>query len=143
MDSRTALVTLARFAQGQWGMVTSAQAVQAGVSYMQLKRMTEAGLLEKAGQGVYLMIGGQAAAAPRGQGGLAADGPGGAGLGAAAARPQQRDRIPPFGGDAAATRRPRGAGHGVHHPAAADQPGPPGEAARGHARAVRGDLGGR
>jgi len=63
MDSRTALVTLARFAQGQWGMVTSAQAVQAGVSYMQLKRMTEAGLLEKAGQGVYLMIGGQAAAA--------------------------------------------------------------------------------
>ena len=63
MDSRTALVTLARFAQGQWGMVTSAQAVQAGVSYMQLKRMTEAGLLDKAGQGVYLMIGGQAAAA--------------------------------------------------------------------------------
>jgi len=63
MDSRTALVTLARFAQGQWGMVTSAQAVKAGVSYMQLKRMTEAGLLEKAGQGVYLMIGGQAAAA--------------------------------------------------------------------------------
>jgi hypothetical protein len=63
MDSRTALVTLARFAQGQWGMVTSAQAVQAGVGYMQLKRMTEAGLLEKAGQGVYLMIGGQAAAA--------------------------------------------------------------------------------
>src|SRR5207248_1731762 len=45
------------------GMVTSAQAVPAGVSYMQLKRMTEAGLLEKAGQGVYLMIGGQAAAA--------------------------------------------------------------------------------
>src|SRR6476469_3409065 len=63
MDSRTALVTLARFAQGQWGMVTSAQAVTAGVSYMQLKRMAEAGLLEKAGQGVYLMIGGQAAAA--------------------------------------------------------------------------------
>src|SRR5882724_6076513 len=57
MDSRTALVTLARFAQGQWGMVTSAQAVTAGVSYMQLKRMAEAG------QGVYLMIGGQAAAA--------------------------------------------------------------------------------
>src|SRR5439155_1647776 len=66
MDSRTALVTLARFAQGQWGMVTSAQAVPAGVSYMQLKRMTEAGLLEKAGQGVYLMIGGQAAAAAGG-----------------------------------------------------------------------------
>src|SRR5882757_2868795 len=63
MDSRTALVTLARFAQGQWGMVTSAQAVKADVSYMQVKRMTEAGLLEKAGQGVYLMIGGQAAAA--------------------------------------------------------------------------------
>src|SRR3954469_189011 len=63
MDSRTALVTLARFARGQWGMVTSAQAVQAGIGYMQLKRMTEAGLLEKAGQGVYLMIGGQAAAA--------------------------------------------------------------------------------
>src|SRR6201994_2145802 len=65
MDSRTALVTLARFAQGQWGMVTSAQAVEAGVSYMQLKRMTEAGLLEKAGQGGYLMIGGQGAAAAR------------------------------------------------------------------------------
>src|SRR5258705_275762 len=42
MDSRTALVTLARFAQGQWGMVTSAQAVTAGVSYMQLKRMARA-----------------------------------------------------------------------------------------------------
>jgi hypothetical protein len=43
-------------------MVTSAQAVAAGVSYMQLKRMTDAGLLDRAGPGVYLMIGGQAAA---------------------------------------------------------------------------------
>ncbi len=43
-------------------MVTSAQAVTAGVSYMQVKRMTEAGLLEKAGPGVYVMIGGEAAA---------------------------------------------------------------------------------
>jgi hypothetical protein len=62
MDTRTALLTLARYAQGQWGMVTSAQAVAAGVGYMQVKRMTEVGLLEKVGQGVYLMIGGQAAA---------------------------------------------------------------------------------
>jgi hypothetical protein len=62
MDTRTALLTLARYAKSQWGMVTSAQAVAAGVGYMQLKRMTETGLLEKAGQGVYLMIGGQAAA---------------------------------------------------------------------------------
>jgi hypothetical protein len=62
MDSRTALITIARYARGQWGMVTSAQAVAAGVSYMQLKRMTDGGLLERAGPGVYLMIGGQAAA---------------------------------------------------------------------------------
>src|SRR5580704_9337174 len=62
MDSRAALIAIARYARGQWGMVTSAQAVAAGVSYMQIKRMTEAGLLEKAGPGVYLMIGGQAAA---------------------------------------------------------------------------------
>jgi predicted transcriptional regulator of viral defense system len=61
MDSRAALVTLARYAQGQWGMVTSAQAIAAGVNYMQVKRMAGAGLLEKAGPGVYLLIGGQAA----------------------------------------------------------------------------------
>ena len=62
MDSRAALIAIARYARGQWGMVTSAQAVAAGVSYMQIKRMTEAGLLEKAGPGVYVMIGGEAAA---------------------------------------------------------------------------------
>jgi hypothetical protein len=62
MDSRAALIAIARYARGQWGMVTSAQALAAGVSYMQVKRMTEAGLLEKAGPGVYVMIGGQAAA---------------------------------------------------------------------------------
>ena len=62
MDSRAALIAIARYARGQWGMVTSAQAVTAGVSYMQVKRMTEAGLLEKAGPGVYVMIGGEAAA---------------------------------------------------------------------------------
>jgi hypothetical protein len=62
MDSRAALITIAHFARGQWGMVTSAQAVAAGVSYMQLKRMADGGLLERAGPGVYLMIGGQAAA---------------------------------------------------------------------------------
>jgi len=62
MDSRAALIAIARYARGQWGMVTSAQAVTAGVSYMQIKRMTEAGLLEKAGPGVYVMIGGEAAA---------------------------------------------------------------------------------
>jgi len=49
MDSRTALVTLDRFAQGQWGMVTSAQAVKADVSYMQLKRMTEGGAAREGG----------------------------------------------------------------------------------------------
>jgi len=62
MDSRAALIAIARYARGQWGMVTSAQALAADVSYMQVKRMTEAGLLEKAGPGVYIMIGGQAAA---------------------------------------------------------------------------------
>lgn len=66
MNSREALLILARYAKGQWGMVTSAQATAAGVNYMQLKRMTEAGLLERIGTGVYLMIGGQASAA-RGQ----------------------------------------------------------------------------
>lgn len=63
MHSRDALLAIARYAKGQWGMVTSAQATAAGVNYMQLKRMTEAGLLERTGPGVYLMIGGQAAAA--------------------------------------------------------------------------------
>jgi hypothetical protein len=63
MDSRAALVAIARFAQGQWGMVTSAQAITVGVNYMQLKRMTAAGLLDRIASGVYLMIGGQAAAA--------------------------------------------------------------------------------
>jgi hypothetical protein len=62
MHSRDALLAIARYAQGQWGMVTSAQATAVGVNYMQLNRMTEAGLLERAGLGVYLMIGGQAAA---------------------------------------------------------------------------------
>jgi hypothetical protein len=62
VDSLTTLITIAHYARGQWGMVTSAQAVAAGVSYMQLKRMTDGGLLERAGPGVYLMIGGQAAA---------------------------------------------------------------------------------
>ena len=61
MDSRAALLTLARYAQGQWGMVTSAQAIASGVNYMQLKRMADAELLEKVGPGVYLLIGGQAA----------------------------------------------------------------------------------
>lgn len=61
MDSRSALICLARYAQGQWGMVTSAQATAAGVNYMQVKRMAEAGLLEKVGPGVYLLIGGHAA----------------------------------------------------------------------------------
>jgi hypothetical protein len=62
MHSRDALLAIARYARGQWGMVTSAQATAVGVNYMQLKRMTEAGLLERAGTGVYVMIGGQAAA---------------------------------------------------------------------------------
>jgi hypothetical protein len=66
MHSRDALLAIARYAKGQWGMVTSAQATAVGVNYMQLKRMTEAGLLERVGTGVYVMIGGQAAAA-RGQ----------------------------------------------------------------------------
>jgi Transcriptional regulator, AbiEi antitoxin len=61
MDSRAALISLARYAQGQWGMVTSAQATAVGVNYMQVKRMAEAGLLEKVGPGVYLLIGGHAA----------------------------------------------------------------------------------
>jgi Transcriptional regulator, AbiEi antitoxin len=63
MHSRDALLAIARYAKGQWGMVTSAQATAVGVNYMQLKRMTEAGLLERVGTGVYVMIGGQAAAA--------------------------------------------------------------------------------
>src|SRR2546423_13985200 len=102
MDSRTALVTLARFAQGQWGMVTSAQAVQAGVSYMQLKRMTEAGLLGKAGQGGYLMIGGRAAAARAraGQGGRLRVGPAGPARGRPPARPDNPALSPPSGAEA-------------------------------------------
>ncbi len=51
---RTAgLALLTDRAAGQWGLVTAAQALQEGVSRMQLGRMVDAGLLERLAQGVY------------------------------------------------------------------------------------------
>lgn len=51
---RTAdLAVLTERAAGQWGLVTAAQALQEGVSRMQLGRMVDAGVLERVAHGVY------------------------------------------------------------------------------------------
>lgn len=53
MRSRQALETLAGLSSAQWGMFTSAQAAQRGVSRLDLSRLAEAGLVERVLHGVY------------------------------------------------------------------------------------------
>lgn len=50
-------VLLADLAADQWGLMTSAQAVAAGVGRMQLSRMDDAGLLSRVTHGVYALRG--------------------------------------------------------------------------------------
>jgi len=52
-----AVAELGRLAQMQWGLVTTRQAAAAGVSRLQLSRMTAAGVLERIAHGVYRMAG--------------------------------------------------------------------------------------
>lgn len=49
----TELATLTELAAGQWGLVTAAQAEQAGISRMQLTRLVDAGVLDRVAHGVY------------------------------------------------------------------------------------------
>ncbi|MEU0853519.1 type IV toxin-antitoxin system AbiEi family antitoxin domain-containing protein [Streptomyces flaveolus] len=56
MDRAEQLATVAGMAADQWGLVTAAQAKGLGVSGVQLMRLTEAGLLESVGHGVYALL---------------------------------------------------------------------------------------
>ena len=51
------LVRLGSIAERRWGLVTTAQAEDAGVSRKQLSRMSSAGAIERVTQGVYRMAG--------------------------------------------------------------------------------------
>jgi predicted transcriptional regulator of viral defense system len=51
------LVRLGSIAERRWGLVTTAQAEDAGVSRKQLSRMASAGAIERVGRGVYRMAG--------------------------------------------------------------------------------------
>jgi predicted transcriptional regulator of viral defense system len=51
------LVRLGSIAERRWGLVTTAQAEDAGVSRKQLARMASAGAIERVAQGVYRMTG--------------------------------------------------------------------------------------
>lgn len=53
----TTLVRLGSLAERRWGLVTTAQAEEAGVSRKQLSRMATAGALDRVAQGVYRMTG--------------------------------------------------------------------------------------
>ena len=55
MDRSEQLTALAQAAAGQWGLVTAAQAKKLGLNAVQLLRLTEAGMLENVGRGVYLV----------------------------------------------------------------------------------------
>lgn len=55
MDRTEQVVILSGAAADQWGLVTAAQARKLGLNAVQLKRLTEAGLLENVGRGVYAM----------------------------------------------------------------------------------------
>jgi predicted transcriptional regulator of viral defense system len=50
-------VRLGAIAEQRWGLVTTAQAEQAGVTRKQLSRMASTGVLERVAQGVYRMAG--------------------------------------------------------------------------------------
>lgn len=53
----TTLVKLGAVAERRWGLVTTAQAEEVGVSRKQLSRMASSGALERVAQGVYRMAG--------------------------------------------------------------------------------------
>ncbi|MGW7674081.1 type IV toxin-antitoxin system AbiEi family antitoxin domain-containing protein, partial [Streptomyces sp. NPDC054775] len=55
MDRTEQLAVLSSAAADQWGLVTTAQAKILGLNAVQLLRLTEAGLLESVGRGVYLL----------------------------------------------------------------------------------------
>ncbi|MFF8572737.1 type IV toxin-antitoxin system AbiEi family antitoxin domain-containing protein [Streptomyces sp. NPDC015408] len=55
MDRAEQLALVMGVAADQWGLVTAAQAKTLGVSGVQLMRLTEAGLLESVGRGVYAL----------------------------------------------------------------------------------------
>ncbi|MFE9333511.1 type IV toxin-antitoxin system AbiEi family antitoxin domain-containing protein [Streptomyces sp. NPDC006925] len=55
MKRSDALSVLSGVAADQWGLVTAAQAKDAGVGGVQLKRLTDTGLLENVARGVYLL----------------------------------------------------------------------------------------
>ncbi|WP_326793950.1 type IV toxin-antitoxin system AbiEi family antitoxin domain-containing protein (plasmid) [Streptomyces sp. NBC_00841] len=55
MDRGEQLGRIAEYAADQWGLVTAAQAKRIGLNAVQLLRLTEAGLLENVGRGVYLL----------------------------------------------------------------------------------------
>ncbi|WP_331450539.1 type IV toxin-antitoxin system AbiEi family antitoxin domain-containing protein [Streptomyces prasinus] len=55
MDRAEQVATLSGTAADQWGLVTAAQARDLGLGGVQLKRLTEAGLLESVGRGVYAL----------------------------------------------------------------------------------------
>jgi len=62
MSRRTALETIPRLAEDQWGLVTTAQLRLAGVARWDLNRLVADGLLERmpAAHGVYRMVGASA-----------------------------------------------------------------------------------
>ncbi|MFD8440347.1 type IV toxin-antitoxin system AbiEi family antitoxin domain-containing protein [Streptomyces microflavus] len=62
MDRGEQLGRIAEYAADQWGLVTAAQAKRIGLNAVQILRLTEAGLLENVGRGVYLL---QAAGFPQ------------------------------------------------------------------------------
>jgi predicted transcriptional regulator of viral defense system len=55
MDRGEQLAALGGIAADQWGLITAAQAKDAGLNGVQLLRLTETGLLESVGRGVYLL----------------------------------------------------------------------------------------
>lgn len=57
MAKRTALPLLAEFGEGQWGMVTTAQAAGQEITTTELGRLVQAGLLESVTRGVYRLPG--------------------------------------------------------------------------------------
>lgn len=55
MNRGEQLRRIAEHAADQWGLVTAAQAKRIGLNAVQILRLTEAGLLENVGRGVYLL----------------------------------------------------------------------------------------
>lgn len=55
MDMNSAAVAVAEFGAEQWGLVTSAQARQLGVTPVQMKRLADKGALERIHHGIYRM----------------------------------------------------------------------------------------